>query len=60
MLNYYKAEEGKVWKHKATGTILSSELYLGIQDSIDNYVQVDEPIEEGREYEVSTEENIEP
>lgn len=30
------------------------------QDAIENYEQVDEPIEEGREYEVSAEENIEP
>lgn len=45
-LRHYIAEEGKVWKHKVTGDILSNELYLGINDSIDNYEQVDEPKEE--------------
>ena len=42
MLNYHKADEGKVWKHKATGSLLSSELYLGKEDSKDNYEQVEE------------------
>lgn len=42
-LRKFVAEEGKVWKHKVTGDILSNELYLGINDSIDNYEQVDEP-----------------
>lgn len=41
MLNYHKADEGKVWKHKATGELLSSELYLGKEDSKDNYEQVE-------------------
>ena len=41
MLNYHKADEGKVWIHKATGSILSSELYLGNEDSKDNYEQVE-------------------
>lgn len=45
-LRKFVAEQGKVWKVKATGDILSSELYLGINDSIDNYEQVDEPKEE--------------
>ena len=40
------AKQGKVFKHKITGDILSNELYLGINDSIDNYEQVDEPKEE--------------
>lgn len=39
------ADAGKVWKHKITGDILSDELYLGVDDSIDNYEQVDEPKE---------------
>ena len=42
MLNYHKADEGKAWKHKATGEILSSELYLGKEDSKDNYEQVED------------------
>lgn len=46
MLNYHKADEGKVWIHKLTGSILSDELYLGIQDSIDNYDQIDKPTNE--------------
>lgn len=45
-LKKYLANTGKVWKVKATGDILSNELYLGINDSIDNYEQVDEPKEE--------------
>ena len=45
-LRKFVAEEGKVFKHKITGDILSNELYLGINDSIDNYEQVDEPKEE--------------
>ena len=44
-LRKFVADEGKVWKHKVTGDILSNELYLGINDSIDNYEQVDEPKE---------------
>ena len=44
-LRKFIAEEGKVFKHKITGDILSNELYLGINDSIDNYEQVDEPKE---------------
>lgn len=42
MLNYHKADEGKVWKHKATGSILSGELYLGKEDNKDNYEQVED------------------
>ena len=45
-LRKFVADAGKVWKVKATGDILSNELYLGINDSIDNYEQVDEPKEE--------------
>ena len=45
-LRHYITQEGKVWKHKITGDILSNELYLGINDSIDNYEQVDKPKEE--------------
>ena len=46
-LRKFVAEEGKVWKHKITGDILSNELYLGINDFIGNYEQVDEPLPEG-------------
>lgn len=41
-LRKFVAEAGKVWKHKITGDILSNELYLGINDTIDNYEQVDD------------------
>ena len=53
MLNYYKAEEGKVWKHIETDVILSNELYLGVQDSIDNYVQVDEVSDDQQNEEIT-------
>ena len=46
MLNYHKAEEGKVWKHKSTGEPLSSELYLGKEDVIENYEPVKEVLDE--------------
>lgn len=39
-LRKYIAEEGKVWKSKLTGDILSNEIYLGVNDSIDNYEQI--------------------
>ena len=45
-LRKFVAEQGKVWKVKATGDILSNELYLGINDFIGNYEQVDKPKEE--------------
>ena len=45
-LRRFVADEGKVWTVKATGDILSNELYLGINDFIGNYEQVDEPKEE--------------
>lgn len=45
-LRKFVADAGKVWKVKATGDILSNELYLGINDFIGNYEQVDEPKEE--------------
>ena len=41
MNNHYIAEHGKVWKSKTTGDVLSEQLYLGINDSIENYEQVD-------------------
>ena len=45
-LRKHAAKQGKVWKSKITGDILYSIIYLGINDSIDNYEQVDEPKEE--------------
>ena len=46
MDNHYIAEQGKVWKSKITGDILSEQLYLGKQDIISNYEQVDIPTED--------------
>ena len=45
-MNKLIAKEGKVFKNKLTGEMLGAELYLGIHDSIDNYEQVDKPVEE--------------
>ena len=38
----YTADEGKIFKSKIDGALLSNVLYLGIEDSISNYEQVDE------------------
>lgn len=45
-MNKLIAKEGKVFKNKLTGEILGFELYLGKEDNIDNYEQVDKPVEE--------------
>ena len=45
-MNKIVAKEGKVFKNKLTGEVLGFELYLGKNDSIDNYEQVDKPVEE--------------
>ena len=45
-MNKLVAKEGKVFKNKLTGELLGFELYLGKKDSIDNYEQVDKPVEE--------------
>ena len=45
-MNKLIAKEGKVFKNKLTGEMLGFELYLGKEDSIDNYEQVDKPVEE--------------
>ena len=39
-MNKLVAKEGQVFKNKLTGEMLGAELYLGIQDSIDNYEEV--------------------
>lgn len=41
-LEIFTADEGKIYKSKIDGALLSNTLYLGIEDSIDNYEQVDE------------------
>ena len=39
-LRKFVAKAGNVYKHKITGSILSNELYLGIDDDINNYEEV--------------------
>ena len=36
------AEEGKIFKSKISGPILTNKLYLGCNDSADNYEEVSE------------------
>lgn len=46
----YTAQEGKIFKSKIDSAYLSNILILGINDSIDNYEQVDPPVyDEGDE-----------
>ena len=40
------ADEGKIFARKHSGEIVARELWLGINDSADNYIEVDEPEEE--------------
>lgn len=40
------AENGKVFKDKITGDILTDRLYLGCNDSPDNYEEIEPLIEE--------------
>ena len=37
------ADNGKIFALKSTGEIVAKELWLGINDSADNYEEVDEP-----------------
>jgi len=37
------ADDGKIFALKSTGEVVASQLWLGINDSADNYVEVDEP-----------------
>ena len=36
------AEEGKIFKSKISGDILTNQLYLGCNDSADNYEEISE------------------
>ena len=36
------AEEGKIFKSKVSGDILTKELYLGCNDTADNYEEINE------------------
>ena len=40
------ADENKVFKRKEDNEIFGSELWLGSEDSQDNYVEIDKPLEE--------------
>ena len=40
--NYYLADEGKTFIRKADGFIMGEELALGANDSIDNYIEVEQ------------------
>ena len=40
-----KAQDGKVYKNIITGEILGNELWLGCNDTAENYIEVDKPIE---------------
>ena len=40
-----KAQDGKVYKNILTGEILGNELWLGCNDTAENYIEVDKPIE---------------
>lgn len=44
--NKLTAEEGKIIARKEDNEIVGKVLYLGNVDSIDNYVEIDEPIKE--------------
>lgn len=39
-----KAQDDKVYKNILTGEILGNELWLGCNDSEDNYIEVEKPI----------------
>ena len=38
------AEEGKIFKSKVSGDILTNKLYLGCNDSADNYEEISEVV----------------
>jgi len=39
-----KAQDGKVYKNIVTGEILGNEIWLGCNDTAENYIEVDKPI----------------
>lgn len=49
MVTIQYAEKGKVWKSLKEGWVGSNVLILGINDNINNYEQIDEPIPEEEE-----------
>jgi hypothetical protein len=41
----WKASDGKVFKNKTTGIVYNELILLAVSDSIDNYEEVDKPVE---------------
>ena len=41
----YQADDGKVWQNKATLAIGGSLLLLGCKDSLDNWQEINKPVE---------------
>ena len=39
-----KAQDGKVYKNILTGEILGNELWLGCNDTAENYIEIEKPI----------------
>ena len=39
-----KTQDGKVYKNIITGEILGNEIWLGCNDTAENYIEVDKPI----------------
>ena len=51
MNNHYIAESGKTFKSKLNESLVGEELYLGIHDSIDNYEEVANAVNQESEQE---------
>ena len=56
MNNHYIAESGKIFKSKLNESLVGEELYLGIHDSIDNYEEVANAVNQESEQEGTQEE----
>lgn len=55
-----KAQNGKVYKNIITGEILGNELWLGCNDTAENYLEVEKPIEVDKPIEVEPIEPVTP
>ena len=55
-----KAQDGKVYKNIITGEILGNELWLGCNDTAENYLEVEKPIEVDKPIEVEPIEPVTP
>ena len=57
MDNVFTAPQGKVYKAKTdTEGNYATELWLGVNDTIDNYELIDKPVDETKEIDKPTEE----